>query len=198
MVARHSVWMLVLANAATVMLAIVLQWPPASLMWPFLIQSLVIGYYSRKRILALEQFSTENFRINGQEVEATPQTQRLIANFFILHYGGFHLAYLFFLFPTVGDFIWVDWFILAVMGASFFWNHNSSYQDHIAQDRKGCPNIGWMMFIPYLRIVPMHVTIGLGAASGAEGVWALLFFGALKTIADVGMHYAEHMKWQQH
>lgn len=196
MVTSRSVWLLVLVNAATVLLAILLQWSPAALMWPFLLQSIVIGYYSRKRMLALQHFSTENFKVNGQAVEATPATQRMVANFFIFHYGSFHVAYLVFLWPESGGFSGFDWLMLMVMAATFFWNHRSSYEDHVAADSEGCPNIGTMMFLPYLRIVPMHLTVGLGAASGAEGVLALLFFGTLKTLADVGMHYAEHKGWQ--
>jgi hypothetical protein len=38
--------------------------------------------------------------------------------------------------------------------------------------------------------------VGLAAASGMEGALALLLFGALKTLADVGMHFAEHKGWQ--
>ncbi len=196
MVTRQSVWSLVAANAGTILMAIVMQWPPALLMWPFLLQSIVIGYYSRQRMLALEHFSTDNLRINGQPVEPTPETQRQVANFFVLHFGAFHLAYLVFLLSSSGDLQALDWLVFGTMTAGFVWNHRSSYEQHITADRQGCPNIGTMMFLPYLRVVPMHLTIGLAAASGMEGTLALLLFGSLKTLADVGMHYAEHKGWQ--
>lgn len=48
------------------------------------------------------------------------------------------------------------------------------------------------MFLPYLRVVPMHIIIVAGLASNMAGVSALLLFGVLKTFADVAMHYAEH------
>lgn len=38
----------------------------------------------------------------------------------------------------------------------------------------------------------MHIIIVTGLASNMTGVSALLLFGALKTFADVAMHYAEH------
>jgi len=196
MVTRQSVWTLIAANAGAILIAIALQWPPALLMWPFLLQSIVIGYYSRRRMLALKQFSTDNLKINNQPVEPTPETQRWVANFFVLHFGAFHLAYLVFLLSDAGALQATDWLVFGAMTAGFVWNHRSSYEQHIAADREGCPNIGTMMFLPYLRVVPMHLTIGLAAASGMEGTLALLLFGALKTLADVGMHYAEHKGWQ--
>ncbi len=58
------------------------------------------------------------------------------------------------------------------MTARFAWNHRSSYRRHIAADREGFPNIGTMMFLPFLRVVPMHLTIGLAAALGMQGTLA--------------------------
>jgi hypothetical protein len=48
------------------------------------------------------------------------------------------------------------------------------------------------MFLPYLRILPMHLTIILGGlASRDGGAWTLVLFTLLKTAADVAMHVAE-------
>ena len=78
-------------------LAVVQQWSVLELMWPFWMQSVIIGYYARRRILALEQFSTEGLTMNDRPVAETPDSKRKIADFFVLHYGGFHAAYLMFL-----------------------------------------------------------------------------------------------------
>jgi hypothetical protein len=48
------------------------------------------------------------------------------------------------------------------------------------------------MFTPYVRIVPMHLTILLGATLGSGK--GLLLFGVLKTLADVVMHVIEHRR----
>lgn len=50
------------------------------------------------------------------------------------------------------------------------------------------------MFLPYARILPMHLAFVGGAASG--GALALLFFSVLKTGADALMHVVEH-RWLQ-
>ena len=48
-----------------------------------------------------------------------------------------------------------------------------------------------MMFLPYLRVVPMHIMIIAGAMVGSAGA-GTVFFGLMKTLADVGMHLVEH------
>ena len=56
---------------------------------------------------------------------------------------------------------------------------------------RSIPNIGSMMFFPYIRIIPMHVFIVLGAFfAGPSG--GLVFFLVLKTLADEAMHAIEH------
>lgn len=49
------------------------------------------------------------------------------------------------------------------------------------------------MFTPYLRIVPMHLTIIFGGLFVHTGA-GLLLFGTLKTAADVAIHVVEHMQ----
>ena len=196
-VAEESTRALIAVNAATVVVAIALHWPVATLLWPYWIQSVVIGYFSRRRILALGRFSTEGFRIGDQPVDPTPQVQRKTANFFALHYGFFHLVYLVFLATISAGLEWWDWLGLAPLGVSFAWNHRASYQRNIEADRRGTPNIGTLMFLPYARIIPMHITIILGAALGGHSVLAVLLFGGLKTLADVLMHHVEHRVLQR-
>jgi len=47
------------------------------------------------------------------------------------------------------------------------------------------------MFLPYVRIVPMHAMILLGGAYYA-GAQAFFVFGFLKLAADAIMHTVEH------
>ena len=75
---------------------------------------------------------------------------------------------------------------------AFVFNHRYSYQHNKKRDSQRVPNIGTLMFFPYARIVPMHLTILLAASLGGNSITALLVFLALKTIADVIMHMVEH------
>lgn len=191
-VTPESTRSLLLVNVATIVLAVIFDWPVTTLMWPYWIQSVVIGYFSRKRILALSRFSTDGLTINDRPVEPTPATQRSVANFFALHYGFFHVGYLVFLLKLTKDLAWWDWLGLAAASTSFAVNHRASFQQNAAADSRGTPNLGTLMFLPYLRIIPMHLTIMLGSALGAQSTLALVLFCALKTGADVLMHYVEH------
>jgi hypothetical protein len=197
MVSSQSTLSLVVVNAATVAVAFGLDWPVQALMWPFWIQSVVIGYYSRRRILALGRFSTENFTMNDRPVSPTPATQRSVANFFALHYGFFHFGYLMFLVQQSPDWRWWDVLGGLALGVSFAWNHRLSFQQNVEADRQGTPNIGTLMFLPYARILPMHLTIIFGGTVAGGGPLAVLLFGALKTAADVLMHYVEHRVLQR-
>jgi hypothetical protein len=197
MVSSQSTISLVVVNVATLVVALLLDWPVATLMWPYWIQSVVIGYYSRKRILALGRFSTENFTMNDRPVSATPATQRSVANFFTLHYGFFHFGYLMFLIKGLPELHWWDVLGWLALGYSFIWNHRLSFQQNVEADRQGTPNIGTLMFLPYARILPMHFTIIFGGTVAGGGPHAILIFGALKTAADVLMHYVEHRVLQR-
>ena len=210
----RSLHAILAANIATIAAAVWADWGLGQLLWPYWLQSVIIGFYARRRILALQDFSTEGFRINKRAVAPTAQT----ANFFAMHYGGFHLFYLFFLLafaasadPSghvpvtntetgevsmmhVGHTGGLDLLIYLALGVSFWLSHRGSHREHVQADLRRKPNIGTLMFLPYLRVIPMHLTIILGAALG--GSLALALFATLKTVADVAMHKVEH-RWLQ-
>ena len=192
---------IVASNAVTLVVALWQQWPMVLMLWPYWLQSLVIGWYSRKRILALTKFSTDGFRINGRAVEPTEATKHWTANFFVIHYGFFHLGYLVFLavLSAVGQFgrapTAFDVLLILALGASFWLSHRASHRLNLGADTSGERNLGTLMALPYARIFPMHFTIILGTILGG-GEWALFLFTALKTIADVAMHVVEH-RWLQ-
>ena len=185
-----SIWSLVAANVFALGVAFYEDWSVASLMMLYWSQSVIIGISNVFRILALDRFSTENFTMNDQPVDPTPETKRQVALFFAAHYGIFHGGYLVFLLTDMnGDMMFVPWFWACI--AAFAGNHFWSYRYNRDLDRQGTPNIGTLMFTPYLRIIPMHLTIIFGGLMVSTGA-GLLLFGVLKTLADVGMHLVEH------
>ena len=197
-VTRESTRSLVIANAVTLALALIFQWPLSLLLWPYWIQSVVIGYFSGKRMLALERFSTEDVLVNDQPVEPTEATKHSAVLFFALHYGFFHLGYAFFILTRAEELGRWDWIGIAVAALSFVWNHRFSYQQNIEADAAGTPNIGTLMFLPYLRVIPMHLTILAGGVlTGSFSVLAAVVFCLLKTGADVAMHLIEHKLLQR-
>ena len=180
---------LVLANAATLAGALYFDWNVGWLLWPYWMQSVVIGWYARKRMLSLHRFSTEGFTSNGRRVPEDESGKRSTAGFFALHYGFFHLGYLVFLVAghMVGS--WRDGLILVACGVSFALSQRHTYEAQHAADLRGKPNLGALMFTPYLRVVPMHLAIMLGAhADGAVALWG---FTGLKTASDLVLDWID-------
>ena len=181
---------IVLENAAVLVLALWLGWTTTSLLWIYWWQSVVIGVFAVLRILALRRFSTEGFSSNGERVPETEKGKRSTAVFFCVHYGLFHLGYLVFL-TGFGAVTSVGLLPLLVSIASFAWGHGTSWRRNVAADLDGKPNLGTLMFLPYARIVPMHLLIILGGFVPVDGLLLALFI-ALKTGADLLMHEVEH------
>lgn len=194
-----SAWMLLASNAATITLALTQHWSLIVIMWIYWWQSVVIGFFNFLRILTLQDYSTEGFTMNDRPVQPTPSAKVGAAFFFAFHYGFFHLVYAIFLvvFSLVG-FLGepidpgptapVSLPAVFLTGIGFAANHLYSFVHNRERDAKG-RNIGQVMAAPYARIVPMHLTIILGAfLHGAT----LPFFLLLKAAADVVMHVREH------
>jgi hypothetical protein len=211
----HALRNILASNALTAAVALLFDWSLLAVLWPFWIQSVVIGVFARRRILKLVEFSTEGLKINERSVEPTPATRTEVANFFALHYGLFHFFYFVFLAGftatsisgggvvpvtdggtgevtqvVIGVLGPIDLVLFLGLGYAFWRTHAASHREHVAADLGGRPNIGTLMFMPYLRILPMHLSIILGAVLG--GSTAVLLFLALKTAADAGMHMIEH------
>lgn len=210
-----STKILIISNIITIIFALLEGWDLNNVLWIYWFQSLIIGYFNYKRILKLENFTTENLRMNDQPVSPTENSKKQIANFFLMHYGLFHLGYLLFLmsnfsFSFKGSYLGFS-FIIAILSfvasiITFYFNHKTSFEFNYQEDLKSKINIGTLMFIPYARIIPMHLIIifaGNLASSNinisVNGVmfpifstFTILFFLSLKTIADVIMHKVEH------
>jgi hypothetical protein len=183
---------LLAANGVAIVFAVIFGWSAGIVLWAYFLQNLVIGYFSRKRILALDKFSTTGFRINDRQPPPTPETKRKTANFFAVHFGFFHLGYFAFLTQAhVPDLL--DLLALGGITVGFILNHAASFRRHIAADAKGETNIGTLMFLPYLRVIPMHLAVIIGSGmSLMNTLTGLVGFMLLKTAADWLMHHIEH------
>jgi hypothetical protein len=188
---------LLLSNLLTIAWALFEEWRIVDVMLVYWVQSVVIGYFNYHRIMDLQKFSTENFTMNDRRPEPTPETRKSVARFFALHYGFFHAGYLgLILSRESGEIGWSSIGIIACVVA-FVFNHRYSYQHNKERDSQRLPNIGTIMFFPYARILPMHLTILMAASLGNESVKTLLMFLLLKTGADVIMHMVEHADARQ-
>lgn len=188
-----SLWFLLFSNIATIFFAINENWDLSTIMWVYWFQSITIGFFNFIRILQLKEFSTEGFKINDRPAQPTQGTKNFTAFFFLFHYGFFHFGYLVFLltgtliksYENIANSVGLKYILLTAL--LFFINHLFSYFYNRPRDTKK-QNIGALMFYPYARIIPMHLTIIFGSSFGG----ALPLFLVLKTFADAIMHIVEH------
>lgn len=203
---------ILLSNLLVIVFAVIEGWSLGSMMVIYWVQSVVIGIFHVFRMLLLRSFCTEGFTSNGTRVPENAKGKRSTAVFFAFHYGFFHLIYGIFLIAGMatgeagegavtseggGIAGWFDgpvWFVISVLG--FVAGHGYSFYQNVRADLERRPNLGVMMFMPYARIVPMHLTLILGGMAGA-GFGSMLLFSGLKTAADYLMHIVEHRVLQK-
>ena len=183
---------LILSNLLTIVVAVAQKWDVRDIMWIYWGQSVIIGAFNVARIMDLKEFSTEGVKFGDRPVEPTRKTQRQIAVFFAFHYGLFHLFYLLFLGMQKNPFQSGYLKETALLLLVFLANHAFSYAQNREQDRNRVPNIGTIMFMPYARIIPMHLTIIFGHFLAWVAGGKLVLFLLLKTGADTIMHLVEH------
>jgi hypothetical protein len=187
-----AVWSLIGSNLLTIVLAIVQRWDARTVLWLYWWQSVIIGFFNVVKILSLRDFSTEGFKLSNTPARPTVSTKVFTAFFFLFHYGFFHLIYAIFLSsrifgpsaPTRAAPFYFD-----INLAVFFANGLFTFFVRKEWRRKN-ENIGTVMFAPYYRIVPMHLTIILGGFFGHGTV--LYFFLLLKTVNDVISYAVSH------
>ena len=183
-----SLWSLLVSNLLTILIALTQNWSPATIIWTYWCQSVIIGFFVFLRIISLRSFSTEGMTENGKPIPENTRGKWGSGVFFLFHYGFFHLGYAVFL---SGLFSGVEWRYVAAGAGIFFVNHLISFFQHRAGELKQKPHLGTLMMRPYARIIPMHLIIIFfsGIIQTQTGLIAFLF---LKTIADVLMHGVIH------
>jgi hypothetical protein len=179
------------ANLGVIAAAYFDDWSLPTILVSYLMQSIVIGLFQAKKMADLTVFSTAGVKMNDHPVDPTPQTRRAMVLFFLAHYGIFHAVYM----AAVLSWGAPAWPAVAASSALFFGNHLFSYVANRPAPKEP-PNIGTMMFMPYVRIVPMHAFIMLGAFT-AGGRYGIVLFMILKTLADEAMHLLEHRTGMQ-
>lgn len=193
----RSLWLLLLANGVTILLAVVQNWNALALMWVYWFQSIAIGFFNFLRLRHLGEFSTEGLTINGRPAKPTQETENFVAQFFLVSYGIVLFIYflLLLVFSLSGEFGSADGnalnsadlkYILPT-ALLFLGNHAFSFFYNRMRDT-GEQDIVMLMFYPHARVLPMIFAMFLGASLGGGLLLVLL----LKTLADAAMHVVEH------
>jgi hypothetical protein len=100
------------------------------------------------------------------------------------------------LFEQSGRLAPLDWLLIAGAGIAFWIGQRRAHAANMAADASANRGLGALMAIPYGRILPMHACAGLAFVAPDHALAPLIVAGfvALKTGADVLMHYVER-RW---
>ncbi|MEI6463034.1 MAG: DUF6498-containing protein [bacterium] len=194
-----SLWALLISNLITIAFALIEGWNILAVLWVYWLQSVSIGIISFIRILSLKWISTKGYKSNSPYEKATTSGVITFALFFLAHFGIFHLAYLSFissgleLGTNVQKLPPYDFTFILISGGIFFLNHLFSYFRNKPKNNE-IQNFGKIFIFPYIRIIPMHLTILTGAflLQLNSSTPLILFFLILKTIVDLLTHMFEH------
>lgn len=196
---KPTTWGLITANLSVIFYAFVDNLTATEVLWMYWIQSVIIGAFNFFRIITLKNFSTEGLKQNAKAVNPTKAAKIFTSIFFLFHYGFFHLVYGIFIatFPvilseekTTGiSYLLFPSIVFLINYGIEFYNEQTIITDEV-------PNLGALMFMPYLRIIPMHLTIILGGFIAAAGSFAglntsvavILLLMGLKTFVDLLTH----------
>jgi hypothetical protein len=199
-----SAMSLVMANFITLLFTLIEGWSFQTLMWIYWSQNVIIGLFHFVKILSFKGAPAEGIKANKNPAKPVKTAKVGIAFFFLVHYGIFHLVYAIFLsigfsfghnkvkFVPEDDMVFV-----AISIFAFFANHLYSFVYNRKRDSLTKANFGRALFAPYIRIVPMHLTIIFGgvflmALGPYSNLPITIIFLGLKTVADVIMHSSEH------
>lgn len=151
----------------------------ATIVWVYWLQSVIIGLFNFADLLTIKNFDSGTFKLNGAPV--TQNNKGCLAFFFLVHYGGFHLGYAIFLLVDIGIRN-VDKVFLLIGVAAFMMESLSGFIKRKQQQPAATLSIGSIFFLPYLRVVPMHLMILIPKFTGLT---PSLIFLVLKMIADI-------------
>lgn len=157
-----------------------------TVVWIYWLQSIIIGFFNFLDLLTIKNYDAGTLKMNNAPV--TEKNKGCIAWFFLVHYGFFHLGYCIFLLIDFGIRT-VDKNFLLLGAAAFLLESVFSFMKRKQLEQKIKLNIGTMFFLPYLRIVPMHLTILIPAFTGIK---PSLLFLVLKMVADIFSYTLYH------
>ena len=146
-------------------------------------QSVLIGLFNFVDLLTVKNIVPGSIVMNNEPV--TNPKSGCTAGFFAVHYGMFHFVYLIFI--LVQTRLKIDFHFVLLGLVAFSLNLILQFIRQKQWERTHAVNLGTMFFLPYLRIIPMHLMI-LGPVFLH---WqASTIFLVLKTVADVVMYLA--------
>lgn len=152
------------------------------------VQSVLIGFFNFLDIVTLSRIEVGSFKDKNTGKD---WGKGCAGTFFLFHYGFFHVVYAVFLASSVLEIKALDWGFIKLTTLLLVASGIINFVQHKIRNQQQTANLGVLFFLPYLRIVPMHLLILIPKFLSISG--ALLFL-VLKTVAD-GLMYLLGQKW---
>ncbi len=143
------------------------------------LQSVVIGFFNWLCLIAIYFYHKKREKEGGETI-----SDKAPVFFFPVHYGIFHLVYVVFIVVQFKIYMPGTWFWLSA--AILTINELLDFRLKVAALRQGYVDTSFVFFLPYLRILPMHLAL-MGASFAILGNRSL--FLVLKTLADLAMYH---------
>ncbi|MDI1233572.1 MAG: DUF6498-containing protein [bacterium] len=159
-----------------------------TVLFTYFSQSLVMGISYFIQMITLTEYSVKDVSVNNQPLVKSTKTKGCLSFFFLFHYGFFHFVYLIFLFTFIGFKGHVDMHFIYYAILTFAVGETLNIVKQKFSKEKLIPNIGTLMFTPYLRIIPMHFFILIGGFIGHQNATIFMVFIILKILSDIAMH----------
>lgn len=157
-----------------------------TLVWIYWFQSVIIGVFNFMNLVTIHNIKPGSISINDKPVTKDGEARGCLAPFFAVHYGVFHLAYLIFIFTITDMKEPFDFLLFEISVGALFLDQLWNFIRAKLWERTHQTNPSTLFFLPYLRIVPMHLTILLPGF--LKGFSHLAIFLVLKTLADMLMY----------
>lgn len=143
-------------------------------------QSVLPGLFNFVDMLTSKRVDVSHFA-DGDKIKNARAFTIRTAFFFLFHYGFFHIAYFIFICVKKGASP-IDWGIYQKVIIIFIILQLFTFIQHKVQNKKVSADIGKMMAMPYLRIIPMHLCILIPAFLN---ITAYTVFLVLKVLCDM-------------
>ncbi len=182
---------LVLANLVTIGIADWQGWRLIDVLWIYWAQSLIMMFFTWRRILNLKQFSTGDLFVNNQPVDPTRETPKMLARQFLILFVPVHLIYPVFLSGADEPALGMRDIGFAVCILAFAVNQAFSYFHNRQEEINRTPNVETLMLYPGLRTFPMLLALKTVLSVSGSGL-SMLQFLVLKSLVDVIMYIVQH------
>lgn len=198
----RSTYALIAANVVVGAIALAFGTDIGSMMLVYWLQGIIIGISYFVRLSAADEFYVLDAAALEHDFFAPkrePLTSMAPEWTFLLGIGALQAGILAFLLTYGGVVLprGLDAAALGLCTLVFAANHLYSLRVHLRADRNIVIHPGVIMFLPFLRVLPIQLPFTLAALLAISSAWTVALFVAAKTAIDVLMHLIEHHEWHR-